>query len=99
MAAAIRAHTNPFIQVRIQKRALRKEQARFSLVQNIISYNCAKRKWIQVWIGSSLCNLCVLCASVVNRSFTTTHHGATESTKVAQRGLRRNQMELNHYRV
>src|SRR6202008_3333097 len=35
--------------------------------------------------GFSLCNLCVLCVSVVDRSSVKTHHRDTEHTEVAQR--------------
>ena len=37
----------------------------------------------------SLCNLCVLCVSVVNGSISRTHHRDTENTEVAQRLGRR----------
>jgi hypothetical protein len=36
---------------------------------------------------SSLCNLCVLCVSVVNEFRAKTHHRDTENTEVAQRNL------------
>ena len=38
--------------------------------------------------ASSLCNLCVLCVSVVDEFRAKTHHRDTENTEVAQRSLR-----------
>ena len=40
-------------------------------------------------LDSSLCNLCVLCVSVVNNPKRKTHHRDTENTEVAQRYLNR----------
>jgi YtcA family len=37
---------------------------------------------------SSLCNLCVLCVSVVNRFAAKPHHRDTENTEIAQRNQR-----------
>ena len=69
MAAAIRAHTNLSIQVRIQKRALRKEQARFSLVQNITSYNRAKRNGFKFEVQLNIHSQELLLPFLLTRGF------------------------------
>ena len=60
-------------------------RAEISQQQLIDEVNRSEEKQVKV-LCFSLCNLCVLCVSVVNQR-RTTHHRDTEDTKIAQRRL------------